>query len=689
MHTIRISSPVKAHKTDINHSLTKEGGIYLRLVFCAVTAFFLSGFSLFDAFSPFGAAFICAVPFEWCFAALLGGSAGCFTQFGIKEAVRLCLALTLCCAGRLIAKKRLSFIKEESTLTFICTAALILSEAVSLLYNNFTLKKLFLTAAEVFISLSARIVFSRALRTLEVRYKKGADNIYTVCGAGILILCMSCYTVGGLSAGRFAAFVCVMLFALCKGIYGGCVSGVAIGTFLVINGDFSHVFPMLAAGGAVAGLLSGYGQLICATAFCITAIGASFSGGIDREFFTTLAELLLSFAVFSLLPTSVIDSAKALIKKSGLSSDIKADTRAASLLSKASGSIYQVCDIILSARERHSENLSVPPPLQTDSEKLLLYQLDGIGELLSELSLRINTERIQDTSSAALMKGLLRDKGIFVDELNFYTDSQGSVTVEAVLLDRPFDIDWKKALYLIEAVTRRRFEKPEVVVTGLKTTITFYQHMPYRLQIGYSKQSATEGAPCGDSVSAASRTDGKGFALISDGMGTGLTAAIDSSVTATAMKKLVCSGFSFDSALKIVNSALIARGGEESVASIDALEVNLFSGEAVFYKAGASFSLIRKRDKAVFLEKSSLPPGILSDIRFSKSKFTATAGDIVLLLSDGVAPDERDWIKDELLSWSTNSMDELSTHIIKLAALRQNKAISDDMTVVAIKIEAN
>ena len=94
MHTIRISSPAKAYETDINHSLTREGGIYLNLVLCAVTAFFLSGFSLFDTFSPFGAAYICAVPFEWCFAALLGGTAGCFTQFGIKEAFGLCLSRT-------------------------------------------------------------------------------------------------------------------------------------------------------------------------------------------------------------------------------------------------------------------------------------------------------------------------------------------------------------------------------------------------------------------------------------------------------------------------------------------------------------------------------------------------------------------------------------------------------------------
>ena len=84
-----------------------------------------------------------------------------------------------------------------------------------------------------------------------------------------------------------------------------------------------------------------------------------------------------------------------------------------------------------------------------------------------------------------------------------------------------------------------------------------------------------------------------------------------------------------------------------------------------------------------------MPLGILRDVRFSKTRFSGEVGDIILLLSDGVTQNDCGWINDELLSWSTNNMEELSMHILKLAALRSDNQSADDMTVVAVKIEKN
>ena len=61
-------------------------------------------------------------------------------------------------------------------------------------------------------------------------------------------------------------------------------------------------------------------------------------------------------------------------------------------------------------------------------------------------------------------------------------------------------------------------------------------------------------------------------------------------------------------------------------------------------------------------------------------------GDIILLVSDGVTSEDCGWINDELLSWSTNSMEDLSAHIASLAKLRSNRDTRDDITALAIKI---
>ena len=71
---------------------------------------------------------------------------------------------------------------------------------------------------------------------------------------------------------------------------------------------------------------------------------------------------------------------------------------------------------------------------------------------------------------------------------------------------------------------------------------------------------------------------------------------------------------------------------------------------------------------------------------FARTKISLKSGDIVLLVSDGITAGDCGWINDELLSWSTNNMDDLAGHIVQLAALRQDRFTGDDLTAVAVKL---
>ena len=56
------------------------------------------------------------------------------------------------------------------------------------------------------------------------------------------------------------------------------------------------------------------------------------------------------------------------------------------------------------------------------------------------------------------------------------------------------------------------------------------------------------------------------------------------------------------------------------------------------------------------------------------------------MVSDGVTSEDCGWINDELLSWSTNNMEDLAAHIASLAKLRSNHQNRDDITALAVKI---
>lgn len=678
----------------------KDYSLIIRSAAAFFAGFFFSQFSLIDEISPFSVAFVCSVPFDYCASSFAGTVLGCILRFEWQRALRYSMSLLLCAFVRLLISKR--FLLPEKPL-FMALLAFLSTAFGGIIYSLFTLLSPFtlLTAlSEGIIGFCACLIFIKALRapffSSSAQTNKTRDTVYTVTALCVFILCMSGLTVKGISPGRILACVTVIFFALFKGSAYGSMTGICLGFILSLDSSFGHIFPMLALGGLVCGAFACYGQLACSLCFSGTAAVVCLAGGIDRELIVTLAEVLISTAVFMLIPASRVAELQSFIRRKGLLKDEKADRMVADSLKKAANNIRQVSEIINNVGDKLEKEAAEESPDDIISHmklkemrRVLTDQFSSMGDFLNEFASQVCCNRIVDAPKSTAIRRALTEAGIETDALYCFMNKEGAVSVEIVLIDRPFNIDWKKAKNVIELITKRRFEIPDVAVSDLRTTLTFYQKLPYRLQIGFCQKSAKDNTPCGDSVSAAAHLDSTGFALISDGMGTGARAAIDSTMTATIMKKLICSGFSFDSAMKIVNSALITRFQEESIATVDGIEANLFTGEVFFYKAGASYSIVRKGNRAVTLEKASLPLGILRNVSFAKSKFTAEPGDIILLLSDGVTQGDWGWISDELLCWSTSNMEDLSMHILKLAAMRTEKATADDMTVVAVKLERN
>ena len=104
-----------------------------------------------------------------------------------------------------------------------------------------------------------------------------------------------------------------------------------------------------------------------------------------------------------------------------------------------------------------------------------------------------------------------------------------------------------------------------------------------------------------------------------DGMGTGGRAAVDGTMTAGMAQSLLKAGIGFESTLKMINSAMLAKGGEESLATLDVACIDLFTGHVSLRKAGAAGTVLRRRKKTEYLEAKSVPVGILPEIACARS----------------------------------------------------------------------
>lgn len=193
-------------------------------------------------------------------------------------------------------------------------------------------------------------------------------------------------------------------------------------------------------------------------------------------------------------------------------------------------------------------------------------------------------------------------------------------------------------------------------------------------------------ADCGDVINAFETDDGRFFMMISDGMGTGREAALSSGICAVFVERLLCSGATMDTSLKLLNSLLRARGDECS-ATIDLLELDLIGGKVRLVKSGAAPSFVVRDGRLFRLQSKTVPIGILRALDAELINFEVVEGDRIIMLSDGVAKSFEDcpWLYELLggeLTLGTDA-DGIARAILKNAV--ENGAC-DDITAGVILV---
>lgn len=114
--------------------------------------------------------------------------------------------------------------------------------------------------------------------------------------------------------------------------------------------------------------------------------------------------------------------------------------------------------------------------------------------------------------------------------------------------------------------------------------------------------------------------------------------------------------------------------------------VDLFTGRAEFYKAGAAPTFLVKNGRAGYVQSDSLPAGILEGAAFEKSSLTLREGDRLVLVSDGVTATGADWVKSQLEAGASSSPQQLAESLAKTARERQQPGREDDITVLVAEL---
>jgi len=196
----------------------------------------------------------------------------------------------------------------------------------------------------------------------------------------------------------------------------------------------------------------------------------------------------------------------------------------------------------------------------------------------------------------------------------------------------------------------------------------------------------------GDSVATGPLSEGRFLVALSDGMGVGREAAVQSGESVRLLQQLLDAGFNSEVAVRTLNSVLLLRGPSDTFATVDLALLDLTTGRAEFVKVGAAPSFLKRGNDVTVVRMPSVPAGVVADVEVEPEHRSLREGDIIVMVSDGVldvARDEADkerWVLEHLAREQTEDPEELAERLLA-RALDLTSAPEDDLTVVVARVD--
>lgn len=224
----------------------------------------------------------------------------------------------------------------------------------------------------------------------------------------------------------------------------------------------------------------------------------------------------------------------------------------------------------------------------------------------------------------------------------------------------------------------------------LAGALTLFESEKITASVVRRRVTARNEAVCGDSVAVFKNRDGRFFALVSDGMGSGENAHLVARLCSGFVSNMLSVGRVSDELLSLLNGFL--RGGcrngvGECSATLDLLEIDLMNGASRLFKCGAAPSYVYRNGRLFKLRSETMPIGILREVDVKSFDMGLRRGDTVIMISDGVTGEggECPWLFD-LLSQNLPSRgpERIAELIVKYATA---KGDGDDISVVVVAVK--
>lgn len=319
---------------------------------------------------------------------------------------------------------------------------------------------------------------------------------------------------------------------------------------------------------------------------------------------------------------------------------------------------------------------------------MLSDQFSAMEEMLSSLGSQLSSYALSDNNLSKKVYSYFSKNGILNAKTCVFFNQQGSLNVE-IYIPGKMKIDSTELCLSISDLVERDLELPRLSTVGDLTRIELWEKPQFCVDMGAFQIAGKRSEITGDSYELFMDNDTEAYVVLSDGMGSGKRAQLDSLLTSSLISRLIRAGIGYSSAIRLINTSMRVKAWEESFATVDISIINLCTGNLKIIKAGASATYLVRGEQLKKLEASSLPIGIIQEVNPATINLNLKPNDILISASDGVVDEALESLRQIALSDKKASAKELAEKMVRSARQFAIENHCDDITIVVSKFIIN
>lgn len=317
-----------------------------------------------------------------------------------------------------------------------------------------------------------------------------------------------------------------------------------------------------------------------------------------------------------------------------------------------------------------------------ESRTVLLEQLAAAEELLGDTSQQLHIRYCTELSETVRHK--LLHYGYPCENAAVYYTQSNRIMIEMQCQPHALDGCLPTIRHILSEALNLTLEELDPISMGHTVRYRLCQRPKYRLEHFTASLHAAQEALSGDTALLFTDDAGNPYFVLSDGMGTGKNAAVESRMTTELFRTCISGGISGTIAIRIMNGLLLTKSPSESFATLDVAQFDLDAGKLTMLKSGAAATLIRHNGEVFRISAETFPLGLEPTGETSVRHVRLYPDDIILMLSDGISEDAYPLIR-QLLE-SSSDLEQIVNEICEKADIFVGGTRRDDVTVCAARL---